>query len=104
MGGGKCIFGTPTGKFPDEMADGLRHSKRGILSMANSGPNTNASQFFFTYSKQPHLDGKYTIFGHIIDGQNTLDKMEKVPTGAGDRPLQEIRINLITIHANPMAL
>eukprot|EP00193_Tetraselmis_chui_P010551 CAMPEP_0177775668 /NCGR_PEP_ID=MMETSP0491_2-20121128/14250_1 /TAXON_ID=63592 /ORGANISM="Tetraselmis chuii, Strain PLY429" /LENGTH=148 /DNA_ID=CAMNT_0019294303 /DNA_START=270 /DNA_END=716 /DNA_ORIENTATION=+ len=78
--GGKCIFGTPTGKFPDEIVDSLRHGKRGIVSMANSGPNTNGSQFFITYSKHQHLNGKYTIFGHVIDGQSTLDKMEKVPT------------------------
>mmetsp|Transcript_35494 Transcript_35494/g.100485 ORF Transcript_35494/g.100485 Transcript_35494/m.100485 type:complete len:164 (+) Transcript_35494:200-691(+) len=101
--GGSCIFGTANGKFPDEIVDSLRHSKRGILSMANSGPNTNGSQFFLTYSKQTHLDGKYTIFGHVIDGQSTLDKMEKIPTGAADKPLQEIRLNKITIHANPLA-
>lgn len=51
--------------------------------------------FFFT--------GKYTIFGHVIDGMDTLDKMERVPTGAGDRPIQEIRLNRVTIHANPLA-
>jgi len=102
--GGKCIFNTATGKFPDEIVDSLRHSKRGIVSMANSGPNTNGSQFFITYSKHPHLNGKYTIFAHVIDGQSTLDKMEKVPTGPGDKPLQEIRLNRVTIHANPLAL
>jgi peptidyl-prolyl cis-trans isomerase-like 3 len=48
--------------------------------------------------------GKFTIFGHIIDGMDTLDKIERVPTGPGDKPLQEIRINSVTIHANPHAI
>lgn len=47
--------------------------------------------------------GKYTIFGHVIDGMDTLDKMERVPTAAGDRPIQEIRLNRVTLHANPLA-
>lgn len=50
-------------KFDDEFKDNLKHTDRGMVSMANSGPNTNASQFFFTYAAQPHLDLKYTVFG-----------------------------------------
>ena len=57
----------------------MSHDKAGVVSMANSGPNSNGSQFFFTYTKQVHLDGKYTIFGQIIDGFETLEKMEKQP-------------------------
>lgn len=101
--GGKSIYATPNGKFPDELVDHLKHSKRGVVSMANSGPNTNASQFFVTYKAHPHLNGKYTIFGQVIDGMEVLDRMEKVPTGPNDRPLQEIKLNSCTIHANPLA-
>ncbi|CAN6909221.1 unnamed protein product [Brassica oleracea var. botrytis] len=90
-------------KFNDEIRDSLKHNARGMLSMANSGPNTNGSQFFITYAKQPHLNGLYTIFGKVIHGFEVLDIMEKTQTGAGDRPLAEIRLNRVTIHANPLA-
>lgn len=56
----------------------FQHNARGILSMANSGPNTNGSQFFITYAKQPHLNGLYTSFGKVIHGFEVLDLMEKV--------------------------
>ncbi|KAL2233987.1 UNVERIFIED_CONTAM: Peptidyl-prolyl cis-trans isomerase CYP18-1 [Sesamum indicum] len=98
--GGTSIWGK---KFNDEIRESLKHNARGILSMANSGPNTNGSQFFITYGKQPHLNGLYTIFGKVIHGFEILDIMEKAQTGPGDRPLMEIRINRITIHANPLA-
>ncbi|KAL4529329.1 hypothetical protein Ndes2526A_g04123 [Nannochloris sp. 'desiccata'] len=101
--GGKSIYNTPNGKFQDEIVESLKHSRRGIVSMANSGPNSNGSQFFITYKAHTHLNGKYTIFGHVIDGMDTLDKMERVPTAAGDRPIQEIRLNRVTLHANPLA-
>ena len=71
--------------------------------MANNGPDTNASQFFITYAAQPHLNNKYTIFGRVIDGFEVLDAMEKVPVGAKNRPLSDITIERITIHANPLA-
>lgn len=59
--GGKSIYPTPNGKFPDEIVDALKHTKRGIVSMANSGPNTNGSQFFIAYNKHPHLNGQYIL-------------------------------------------
>jgi peptidyl-prolyl cis-trans isomerase-like 3 len=69
--GGKSIWGD---FFEDELNDQLKHNKRGIVSMANKGPNTNGSQFFITYSKQSNLDMKYNIFGHLIDGMDALDE------------------------------
>lgn len=99
--GGKSVY--ESGKFEDEFVSSLKHSKRGIVSMANSGPNTNGSQFFITYKAHGHLNGKYTVFGHVIDGLDTLDRMERVPTGQGDTPLEDIQLNSVTIHANPLA-
>ncbi|KAJ8450140.1 hypothetical protein Cgig2_033334 [Carnegiea gigantea] len=98
--GGTSIWGK---KFNDEIRESLKHNARGIMSMANSGPNTNGSQFFITYAKQPHLNGLYTVFGKVIHGFEVLDIMEKTQTGLGDRPLAEIRLNRVTIHANPLA-
>ncbi|GFY39762.1 peptidyl-prolyl cis-trans isomerase-like 3 [Trichonephila inaurata madagascariensis] len=99
--GGTSIWGR---RFEDELKDELKHNTRGIISMANNGPNTNGSQFFITYAKQPHLDMKYTIFGKVIDGLETLDELEKLPVNSKTfRPLTETRLNSVTIHANPYA-
>ena len=71
--------------------------------MANSGPNTNGSQFFIIYDKHVHLDGKYTVFGKLIGGFDTLDKLEQVDVDKKNRPLTTTSIKSVTIHANPLA-
>ncbi|KAF9478320.1 cyclophilin-like protein [Pholiota conissans] len=99
--GGQSIWGAP---FADEVRSTLKFNTRGVVAMANSGPDTNKSQFFITYAKQPHLDGKYTIFGKVIDGaDSTLDSIERVPVNNKNRPLNEIKLTSVTIHSNPIA-
>ncbi|KAI8917398.1 cyclophilin-like domain-containing protein [Entophlyctis helioformis] len=98
--GGSSIWGR---HFEDEIKSTLKHNNRGIVSMANKGPDTNGSQFFITYAKQPHLDSKYTVFAKVIDGMDTLDALERVPVDNANRPIQEVRIKAVTVHANPIA-
>lgn len=98
--GGESIWG---GKFEDEIKPTLRHNSRGIMSMVNSGPNTNGSQFFITYDKHISLDGNYTVFGKVIDGEETLEKLEKVEVDKKNRPVSPVLIQTVSIHANPFA-
>ena len=92
---GGCPHGTGTGdpgyKFDDEFND--HKVVRGALAMANSGPNTNGSQFFIvTIDAAPWLDGKHTVFGEVTSGMDVVDAVEGLPTDARDRPREEAKI------------
>lgn len=87
--GGESIFG---GKFEDEVTRDLKHTGAGILSMANSGPNTNGSQFFITLAPTPWLDGKHTIFGRVSAGMGVVQRMGSVQTEKNDAPSAKISI------------
>ena len=105
--GGKSIYGN---KFPDENFK-LKHTKTGMLSMANSGKDTNGSQFFITTAitsyvscNDPHsglradtvlprwLDGKHVVFGEVLEGYDVVEKVENVPKGSGDKPAKTVKI------------
>jgi peptidyl-prolyl cis-trans isomerase-like 3 len=100
--GGRSIWGGP---FEDEIRPALRHSARGILSMANRGPGTNGSQFFVLFDKAPHLDGLNTVFGKAIgdDSVRTMAKLEAVDVDKKNRPRESVMIERVTVHANPLA-
>jgi len=87
--GGASLWDSP---FEDEVTADVTFDKAGILAMANAGPNTNGSQFFITVVPTPHLNGNHTIFGEVISGMDVVEKLENVPTGTADKPLEEQKI------------
>lgn len=89
--------GNPGYSFPDEFVDSLLHDKKGILSMANSGPATNGSQFFITVKETPHLNGRHTVFGEIVLGMDIVEAINLVPTGERDKPIDDVMIEKLNI-------
>ena len=89
-------MGDPGYKFDDEKND-LQHSGKGILSMANSGPNTNGSQFFITEVATPWLDGRHTVFGEVVNGKEVIDSIANVEKGPQDKPKTDIVLEKVSV-------
>lgn len=96
-----CPYGTGKGGpgyiFTDEISPILRFNKAGVVAMANTGPNSNGSQFFITLSPRPELDDKFTVFGQVIDGMDVVRKIANVKVGPTDRPLKRIFLKKVSI-------
>lgn len=89
--------GGPGYSIPDEFGEGLAHTEPGMFSMANSGPDSGGSQFFITLAATPWLDGKHAIFGKVTDGMDVVQAIGKLKTGMGDRPVEDVIMEKVTV-------
>ncbi|TFK77208.1 cyclophilin-like protein [Pluteus cervinus] len=99
--GGESYWGTP---FRDEhdLKGAAKHDGRGVVAMANKGPGTNGSQFYVTFQPTAHLDGKHTVFGKLVGGEDVLDALEKIPVRSGtERPAKSVRITEVVVYQDP---
>jgi len=93
---GESLWG---GKFKDEFSPSLRFTRPGLLAMANSGPNSNGSQFFITVAATPHLNDKHTIFGEVAEGMDVVNAIANVRTGSQDKPIKPVIMESVTVQS-----